>query len=93
MDTKYIDIVATTDRLARDPVARDLIRHLDLNAASLGLTDATVYCDFPVYTDNDGTPYSPDLLLVSPLHGVIPIRTSSIDANGLLAADATMGQF
>ncbi len=93
MDTKFIDIVATTDRLARDPVARDLIQHLDANAASLGLTEATVYCDFPVYTDNDGTPYSPDLLLVSPLHGVIPVRTSPIDAHGLLAADATMGQF
>ncbi len=90
-----IDIISTTDRLSRDPVARRLVEHLEKNAASLQLEQSAIYSDFPVYTDNEGTAYGPDLLLVSPSHGVIPIRSlpSGTSDSSLSLADATIGQF
>lgn len=90
-----IDIISTTDRLSRDPVARALVEHLDKNAQSLLLEQAAIYCDFPVYTDNEGTAYSPDLLVVSPNHGVIPIRSlpPGTSDSAFSLADATIGQF
>ena len=90
-----IDVLVTTDRLAKDPVARSLIEYLQQHSAVLALDDAVLYYDFPTYTDYDNTPYRPDALLVSPNHGVIAIRIAGPRSteNVLQGLDLTLTQF
>lgn len=71
-------INSTKKQYMSDAVASNLIKFLENNEDSLGLTEAELYYDFPLYKDFDGEVVISDLLLVSPNHGVITIGTSSI---------------
>lgn len=90
-----LDILITTSRLSTDPGARTLIEYLQQHAAALDIADAALYYDFPTYTDYDSTPHRPDILLVSPSHGVFAIRlvTGRPSDAALHEIDQSLGQF
>jgi superfamily I DNA and RNA helicase len=58
-----------------DLVASELIDHLRANEDALGLTQAQMYFDFPLYKDEDGKAIAASVLVASSRHGVIAIQT------------------
>jgi superfamily I DNA and RNA helicase len=72
-----LDIIVTSGRISRDPIARDLFQQLQSQAGELGLTNAVLYYDFPVYSDYETVSYKPDSLILSPSHGIVAIRLLS----------------
>ncbi|WP_354076608.1 ATP-binding domain-containing protein [Constrictibacter sp. MBR-5] len=72
-----IEIVVTTDRYQSDPGARTIIDFIRKNDRQLLLEDATLYYDFPSYTDYDSEIIRPDILILSPTHGFIAIKIVS----------------
>jgi superfamily I DNA and RNA helicase len=70
-----LEIVVTTGRWRNDPTSRSLVGFLEERQAELGLTDGIVYYDFPAYADYEASLARPDVLLLSPLHGFVAIRT------------------
>lgn len=69
-----LDILITTDRISKDPIGREFIEHLERDAQGLGLDDAALYYDFPIFSDYETVPHKPDALLASRRHGVVAIR-------------------
>ncbi len=65
-----IEIIPSRESLAGNPGATSLVQVLEAAADDLGIDDAFVYVDFPVYRDVDGVLVVPQLLLLSPTHGV-----------------------
>lgn len=68
--------VVSTPRLKSDPIARQLIDYLSANAAQLGLGDAILYYDFPLFRDYEDSLYQPTLLLLDANKGVVSIRVA-----------------
>ena len=66
-----LDILITSTRIENDPVARRYIDFLQNDQLNIGLSSATLYYDFPTYSDYETVSHKPDILIVSPLHGVI----------------------
>jgi hypothetical protein len=69
-----LDILITTDRISRDPMGRELIDHVRGSANKLHLSDSALYYDFPTYSDYETVAHKPDLLLISPQHGLLAVR-------------------
>ena len=77
-----MEISIATD-IGQDPFAADLVEFFKGNEHSLGLADAHLYYDFPLYRDEerDGL-VSTKLLLLSRVHGLFVIGTSdAVDTN------------
>jgi superfamily I DNA and RNA helicase len=70
-----LDIVITTSRWRNDPTSRSLVEFLTKHQGELGLPEAVLYYDFPAYADYEASVFRPDLLLLSPAHGFVAIRT------------------
>ena len=93
-----LDIVVTTGRWKNDPTSRSLIAFLDRRQVDLGLSGGVVYYDFPAYADYEGSVFRPDLLLLSPSHGFVAIRTFDRGMfeqprEGVCSIDAALGDF
>jgi superfamily I DNA and RNA helicase len=93
-----LDIVVTTSRWKNDPTSRSLIAFLERRQVDLGLSDGVVYYDFPAYADYEGSVFRPDLLLLSPSHGFVAIRTFDRGMfeqprDGVRSIDAALGDF
>ncbi len=70
-----LEIVVTTSRWKNDPTSRGLVGYLQEHQVDMGLTDAVVYYDFPAYVDYEASVFRPDVLILSPSHGFIAVRT------------------
>ena len=93
-----LDILVTTDRLKTDPVGRSLVEYVRDQATSLRLDKATMYYDFPTYADYETVTYKPDVLVLSMLHGIVPIRffsadTEATEGSSLTDVDESLAQF
>ena len=93
-----LDIVITTSRWRNDPTSRSLVSYLAEHQGDLGLSDAVVYYDFPAYADYEASVFRPDLLLLSPSHGFVAIRTFDPgifqrSREGLREIDAALDDF
>lgn len=75
----------TRDRLRQDHLANNFYELIEANEAELGLGDARLYHDFPLYRDNEQTVVS-KLILVAPRYGVFVVGTSGA-SNSLNAAE------
>ncbi len=86
-----LDVIITTDRIRKDPVGRELVRYLQVNARGLNLDDAVLYYDFPSYADYETVVHRPDSLLLSRVYGVFAF---SIVRDGLVETlDESLSQF
>jgi superfamily I DNA and RNA helicase len=72
-----MEINVASRTLASDPAAEQLISHLRGNENELGLDEAELYYDFPLFRDTEGSVVVSQVLLVSRQHGVIAFGTSS----------------
>src|SRR5262249_32264514 len=85
--------VATGERSAsRNPTARALYDHLKRWEEELGLTDASVFFDFPLYRDDERLVQC-QFLVVSASCGVVLAGVSNVQrdaANALRKAEATL---
>lgn len=93
-----LDIVITTSRWRNDPTSRSLVSFLEQHQGDLGLSDAVVYYDFPAYAGYEASVFRPDLLLLSPSHGFVAIRTFDPgifqrSSEGLREIDAALDDF
>lgn len=91
-----IDILVTTDRLNSDPLGREFISYIEKNGDSLALSNGALYYDFPTYSDYETVTHKPDVLILSPLHGVLAIRfvnLARLSTNALLDIDESLTQF
>src|SRR5713226_7079551 len=94
-----LDILITTDRISKDPIGREFIEHLERDAQGLGLDDAALYYDFPIFSDYETVSHRPDALLASRRHGVVAIRFvdgsdfTQMDTAALVSVDESLGQF
>lgn len=61
-----------------DPASSDLIDFLRAESSDIGLSDAQLYYDFPIYRDEDGGAVAANILIVSLRHGIIAIQTTNI---------------
>jgi superfamily I DNA and RNA helicase len=93
-----MEIVVTTGRWKNDPASRTVVEYLEGHQADLSLSDAVLYYDFPAYADYESSLIRPDILLFSPRHGFLAIR--SVDESlfrrskeGVLELDAALGDF
>lgn len=71
-----------------DPSAREVLDHLRDNQGRLGLEDAAIFCNFPIFRE-EGELLSAKLLLVSPSVGVILIGTELPNNNTSQALGAS----
>lgn len=90
-----IDVLVTSSNITEAPAVRELLEYIQKNEAKLGLSGSVAYYDFPTYTDYDGTAHRPDVLLVSPRHGVVAFRciTGRASAETLVEFDESLSQF
>src|ERR1043165_308362 len=72
-----MEVNVASRTLASNPAAEQLITHLKANEVRLGLEEAEVYYDFPLFRDSEGAVVVSQVLLVSRQHGVIAFGTSS----------------
>lgn len=77
----------TGKHLDADRAARSLTDILRANEEALGLMEAQLYYDFPLYKDLDGSLLISKVLLVSPPHGVIAVGTSNATPHQNITAD------
>lgn len=68
-----IDVVVTNSKLAREPAPRAFLEYLRDNDAALSLTNAVAYYDFPSYVDYETITHRADIVILSPMHGVVCI--------------------
>lgn len=61
-----------------DPASADLIEYLRGQSSSIGLDDAQLYYDFPIFRDEDGEAVSASILIVSLNHGIVAVQTTNI---------------
>lgn len=73
-----MEINTTGEHVKADPVAWDLIQSLEEKQTELGLGEAQLYYDFPIFKDLDGVVVIAKVLLVSLRHGLIAIGTSDV---------------
>src|SRR4051794_19277614 len=76
-----------------EPTARLVLDYLRDNQHGLRLTEATVFCNFPLFKE-EGEVLSAKLVIISPWHGVVLIATQeSADQDGEGTARALEGTF
>ena len=68
-----LDVLVTTDQIARDPVGRGFVEQVQRDAGTVQLDEAALYYDFPTYSDYETVAHKPDALIVSSRHGVVAI--------------------
>lgn len=73
-----LDIIPSRKALEGNPGATSLVAVLEAEDQVAGLDDASVYLDFPIYRDADGELVTPQLLLLSPRHGVLIVGMTTI---------------
>jgi superfamily I DNA and RNA helicase len=93
-----MEIVVTTGRWKNDPASRTVVEYLERSQADLALTDAVLYYDFPAYADYESSLIRPDILLFSPRHGFLAIRSADESLfrrskEGVSELDAALGDF
>lgn len=66
-----LEINPSRRTLEGNPGATSLVHLLDAEEDAWGLVGASVYLDFPIYRDTEGGLVGPQLLLLSPAHGVL----------------------
>lgn len=91
-----IDILVTTDRLNKDPLGREFISYIESNSDRLNLAGSALYYDFPAYSDYDTVTHKPDVLILSPAHGILAIRLinlARLNQGALSQADESLNQF
>jgi superfamily I DNA and RNA helicase len=71
-----IEKVVASARLKSDPIARQLIDFVVGNAQALGLGNAVLYYDFPLFRDYEESLFQPTLLLLDPNKGVVSVRVA-----------------
>lgn len=69
-----MELIVTTERITTDPEGRQLFEYLEKNQLALGLEEAIIYYDFPIYTDYESLSHKPDILFLSPRIGFVAIR-------------------
>ena len=70
-------------RIRTDHAARSLIQNLEALERELGIAEAVVYYDFPIFRDESDKLYKPQVVLASRSHGIVLFAIS----NDILAAD------
>lgn len=93
-----IDVLITTDRISRDPLAREFIEYVRGNTQLLRMDGGVVYYDFPTYADYETVAHKPDVLLVSKSFGVMAVRFFDpsilpLSQTQVSDADESLGQF
>lgn len=93
-----LEIVVTTSRWKNDPISRGLVGFLQEHQATLGLSDAILYYDFPAYVDYEAAVFRPDVLILSPSHGFLAVRALDNSMfqrsrESLVEIDAALGDF
>ncbi len=68
------ETIVTSDRITKDPDGRQLIEYLYEESEDLRLSDALIYYDFPTYNDYESRTLKPDVLIFSPVHGIVAMR-------------------
>ena len=68
------ETIVTSDRIMKDPDGRRFIEYLYEEREDLRLTDALIYYDFPTYSDYEARTLKPDVLIFSPVHGIVAMR-------------------
>lgn len=87
-----LDVLITSNRISESAVARRFVEYLQENQLNIGLSNACLYYDFPTYSDYETVAHKPDMLLLSPLHGVIALHFVDVGGNAE-DADASVLQF
>src|SRR6266498_2354388 len=82
-----MEIFPKQDVFRSDPTARSLLSYLRDHEAELSLRDALVFCEFPLFREEEELLVA-KLVLLSPLHGVLLIST----ADGVRNQEATKEQ-
>src|SRR3989344_167714 len=75
-------------RIRTDHAARSLIQNLEALERELGIAEAVVYYDFPIFRDESDKLYKPQVVLASRSHGIVLFAIS----NDILAADTDLSQ-
>lgn len=94
-----LDVLVTTNRIEQDPTGRDFIDYVVNNQERLLLADAVLYYDFPAYADYDALTHKPDVVILSPHHGIVILKfCNDRDRNNgsrasVLADDESLAQF
>ncbi len=93
-----MEIITTTGRLQNDPDATVFIRTLRDREEDFGLQNAIIYHDFPTFRDFEDISLSPDILIVSPIHGIIAVKIvlqDDFDIGGehIIQLDQSLSQF
>ncbi|HEY3301407.1 MAG TPA: ATP-binding domain-containing protein [Methylophilaceae bacterium] len=68
--------VVSSTRLKTDPVCRSIITYLGDKSNVIGLDNAILYYDFPLFRDYDDELYQPSLLILDAILGVVVISVS-----------------
>ena len=79
-------------RLSQDLAALSVVNYLREQESALGLLDAVLYYDFPLFRDTENELHRSYLLLVSRSHGVVLLNVSGsgdrpLDENGIRSKD------
>lgn len=79
-------------RLSQDPAALSVVNYLRKKESDLGLLDAVLYYDFPLFRDTENELHRSYLLLVSRSHGVVLLNVSGsgdrpLDEHGIRSKD------
>ncbi|MDE0621438.1 MAG: ATP-binding domain-containing protein [Bryobacterales bacterium] len=64
-------------RFSRDPAAQSVVTYLDEQESDLGLLDAVLYYDFPLFRDTENELHRSYLLLASRSHGVVLVNVTA----------------
>lgn len=74
--------------ITSDPASSDLIDYLRGHNAEIGLDEAALYFDFPIYKDEEGEPIAANILIVSLEFGIVAVQTTNITGREENASEA-----
>ena len=79
-------------RLSQDPAAQSVVTYLGEQESDLGLLDAVLYYDFPLFRDTENELHRSYLLLASRSHGIVLVNVSGshdrpLDVEGIRTKD------
>lgn len=81
----HMDIlIADPANLDKARAAKAFVDYLKANEVDLLLAEATVYIDYPIYRDDEGTFVTTQALITSPTHGIIMIAPTDVNRNASL---------
>ena len=84
-------------RYTSDHLCRPFLENLEERQEELNLRDAVFYYDFPSFRDYEDDSYRPNVMLLSPRHGVLALNLCELpnihDRKPLTRADADLSQF